>query len=225
MITKRKITDYIGIVANTAQTSHYELSFDGLSEGLRRFLSSKNVDRAFVLRNAGLLCSNASLPGSQLATTETRGNFMGVIEPMVHSRIFTTINLDFYVDKQYKMLKFMEHWMDYVSNGSENSGVTKDQDGYYYRMRYPKDAANGYKCDKIKLVKFDRDYKDSIEYTFYEMFPRNISSVPVQYGSSDTLKMSVEFAYTRYICGKSTSLSRQFGNNENFTSSLLRLLT
>ena len=85
MITKRKITDYIGIVANTAQTSHYELSFDGLSEGLRRFLSSKNVDRAFVLRNAGLLCSNASLPGSQLATTETRGHFMGVIEPMVHS--------------------------------------------------------------------------------------------------------------------------------------------
>ena len=85
MITKRKITDYIGIVANTAQTSHYELSFDGLSEGLRRFLGSKNVDRAFVLRNAGLLCSSASLPGSQLATTETRGNFMGVIEPMVHS--------------------------------------------------------------------------------------------------------------------------------------------
>ena len=99
MVSKRKISDYIGIVADTAQTSHYELSFDGLSGGLSRFLTSKGVDRDFILRNAGLLCSDAVLPGSQLQTQEVDNNFTGVTERFASRRFFLDTNLQFYVDK------------------------------------------------------------------------------------------------------------------------------
>ena len=221
MVSKRKITDFIGLVADTAQTSHYELSFDGLSGGLSRFLTSKGVDKDFILRNAGLLCSNAALPGTTLQTHETDHNFTGVTERFANRRIFVDINLQFYVDKEYKMLKFIEHWIDYITNGSEITGINKDQEGYFYRMRYPRERTDGYKCDRIKLVKFDRDYKNQIEYTFFGAFPRLIDSTPVQYGDSQTLKLSVNFSYERYICGKVTSLSRNIGSNENFLRSLL----
>ena len=221
MVSKRKITDFIGLVADTAQTSHYELSFDGLSGGLSRFLTSKGVDKDFILRNAGLLCSNAALPGTTLQTHETDHNFTGVTERFANRRIFVDINLQFYVDKEYKMLKFIEHWIDYITNGSEITGINKDQEGYFYRMRYPRERTDGYKCDRIKLVKFDRDYKNQIEYTFFGMFPRSLDSTPVQYGDSQTLKISVNFSYERYICGKVTSLSRNIGSNENFLRSLL----
>ena len=207
MVSKRKISDYIGIVADTAQTSHYELSFDGLSGGLSRFLASKGVDKDFILRNAGLLCSDAVLPGSQLQVFgDTYSDFTGVTERFAGQRIFADTNLQFYVDKEYKMLKFMEHWIDYITNGSEITGINKDQEGYFYR---------------IKIVKFDRDYKNQIEYTFFGMFPRSIDSTPVRYGDSQTLKISVLFSYERYICGKVTSLSRSIGSNENFLRSLL----
>jgi hypothetical protein len=222
MVSKRKISDYIGIVADTAQTSHYELSFDGLSGGLSRFLASKGVDKDFILRNAGLLCSDAVLPGSQLQVFgDTYSDFTGVTERFAGQRIFSDTNLQFYVDKEYKMLKFMEHWIDYITNGSEITGINKDQEGYFYRMRYPRERTDGYKCDRIKIVKFDRDYKNQIEYTFFGMFPRIIDSTPVRYGDSQTLKISVLFSYERYICGKVTSLSRSIGSNENFLRSLL----
>jgi hypothetical protein len=192
-----------------------------LSGGLSRFLTSKGVDKDFILRNAGLLCSDAVLPGSQLQTQEVDNNFTGVTERFASRRLFVDTNLQFYVDKEYKMLKFMEHWIDYISNGSEITGINKDQEGYFYRMRYPRERTDGYKCDRIKLVKFDRDYQNQIEYTFFGMFPRNLDSTPVRYGDSQTLKISVNFSYERYICGKVTSLSRSIGSNENFLRSLL----
>ena len=221
MVSKRKITDFIGLVADTAQTSHYELSFDGLSGGLSRFLASKGVDKDFIIRNAGLLCSDAVLPGTTLQTHEVDHNFTGVTERFANRRLFIDINLQFYVDKEYKMLKFMEHWIDYITNGSEITGINKDQEGYFYRMRYPRERTDGYKCDRIKLVKFDRDYQNEIEYTFFGMFPRRLDSTPVRYGDSQTLKISVDFSYERYVCGKVTSLSRNIGSNENFLRSLL----
>ena len=66
-------------------------------------------------------------------------------------------------------------------------------------MTYPRDSVSGYKCDKIDIYKFERDQGSELQYTFYGMFPVNLSSLPVQYGNSDTLRMNVTFSYERYI--------------------------
>ena len=212
----KKIAEIKPILTKVAQTSHYQVFFDGLTSDLFTFLGSKGVNRRFITENAGLLCNQASIPGSSLATTDIFGNFTGVQEKFAHTRIFTELSLDFYVDKDYKMIKFFEHWIDYVATGSEKASpaVRKDNLGYFYRMRYPR-GTSGYKCDKTKIVKFNVDYRSEIEYTFFGLFPINFSSTPVQYGSSDVLRTSVTFSYERYIAGKETSLSFNKKKSEN----------
>ena len=211
-IKKKRISDFTSIIGNVAQTSHYQVFFDGLSGDLLAHLSSKGVNRRFIGENAGLLCSTAILPGSTLATSDIIGNFTGVTEKFVHTRMFDQMSLQFYVDKEYKMIKFIEHWMEYITNGS---GENKSEVGYHYRMKYPREPRSGYKCDKTKIVKFDRDYKNQIEYTFFGMFPLGLSSTAVQYGTSDALKMSVTFNYERYISGRESSISRKTNISEN----------
>tara|TARA_R100000995_G_C3438002_1_gene101855 strand:- start:34 stop:750 length:717 start_codon:yes stop_codon:yes gene_type:complete len=222
MVRPKKIADIKPILTNVAQTSHYQVFFDGLSPDLFKFLGSKGVNKRFITENAGLLCSQASIPGSTLGTTDIFGNFTGVQEKFAHSRIFTELSLEFYVDKDYKMIKLFEHWIDYIASGSEkkqNSSFNKADLGYFYRMRYPR-GDTGYKCDKTKIVKFNVDYRSEIEYTFFGLFPINFSSTSVQYGSSDVLRANITFSYERYIAGKETSLSFNSGKSENLRSAL-----
>jgi hypothetical protein len=98
--------------------------------------------------------------------------------------------------------------MEFISSGS---GESQAQDGYYFRMVYPED----YKCNQTKLVKFDRDYKNSIEYTFYGMFPQSMNSIPVNYGNSEILKTTVTFNVDRYVAGRFDSYSLYRGRDNN----------
>jgi hypothetical protein len=212
----KKISDFKPLFTNLAQSSHYQVYFGGLSKELTSYLGKRGVDSRFIGESAGLLCSSASIPGSSLATADVAGNFMGVAEKFVHTRIFTQLDLEFYVDSEYKMIKFLEHWMEYATSGS---GVSETEDGYFYRMRYPYEDKNrkngGYKCNQTKIVKFDRDYKNEIEYTFIGMFPINLSSTPVSYEGSQALKVSASFNFERYIPGKTSSKSVAQKTNNN----------
>jgi hypothetical protein len=207
----RKISDFKPTLTRLAQTSHYELSFGGLPTPLRQHLNVRGVGYRFITETSGLLCSAAVIPGSSLATADIVGNFMGVSEKMAHTRAFTEIQLEFYVDYQYKTIKFFEHWMEFISSGS---GESQAQDGYYFRMVYPDD----YKCNQTKLIKFDRDYDNAIEYTFYGMFPVSMNSIPVNYGNSEILKATVTFNVDRYIAGRYDSYSLYRGNYGNIES-------
>ena len=95
---------------------------------------------------------------------------MGVTENMAHSRIFTPMQLEFYVDNEYKTMKFLEHWIEFIANGS---GETQSQAGYYHRMEYP----NDYKTYQTRIIKFDRDYQDELEYTSYGLFPSDLGNL------------------------------------------------
>ena len=82
---------------------------------------------------------------------------------MTHATLFTEDKLEFYVDSEYKTLKFLEHWIEFVANGSGEDQSRKD---YYFRMEYPSD----YKTYQTKIIKFDRDYNEEMQYNFYGMF-------------------------------------------------------
>ena len=120
------------------------------------------------------------------------------------------IVMEFYVDSRYDTIKVLEHWMDFISSGSDNE-TNKIRSDYYIRMQYPDD----YKSTETKIIKFDRDYRREIEYTFKGMFPQSLTSIPVSYAGSDVLKVSATFEYDRYIAGKTTSLSLFRMENEN----------
>jgi len=206
--TPKRISDFKPLFTNLAQTSHYQVIFGGLPGLLRSHLARRGVNLQFIGETVGLLCSSTSLPGSSLGTADIVGNYMGVAEKIAHTRLFTQIELEFYIDKEYKTLKFLEHWIEFIANGSEQSPL---REGYYFRMRYPDE----YKTNYTKIIKFDRDYKNSIEYTFIGMFPIALNSIPVNYGTSEILKASATFNFDRYVTGRSDSFSEYNGISNN----------
>jgi len=204
----RRISEIKPIFGNLAQTTHYQVSFGALPRPLQKHLDVRGVDWRFVAENAGLLCSSASLPGSSLGTADIVGDVTGVTEKMAHTRMFTAIDLTFYVDKEYKMIKFLEHWIEFIASGS---GVLNTEKGYFFRMKYPID----YKSDKVQVLKFDRDYRNEIEYNFYGLFPISMYSPTIAYNDSQVLTVTASFNYERYVCGSTRSLDVTYlrGNN------------
>tara|TARA_A100001201_G_scaffold106779_1_gene91327 strand:+ start:336 stop:1106 length:771 start_codon:yes stop_codon:yes gene_type:complete len=220
-VSRKKITDYISTIGRVAQTSHYQVNFSGLNQNitLMNFLNRKGVDTSFISNEAGLLCSSASLPGSSLATANIDGNFQGVQEKMAHSRIYTQLDLEFYVDRDYKMIKLFDCWMDYIAGSAVTEGtepISKASRNYYYRVSFPQ-GPDAYKCDRIEIKKFETDGIPNLRYVFYGMFPVSMTSIPVQYGNSDVLRMNVTFNYERYIKG---SIDEKNRNDDLFMDEL-----
>ena len=208
----RRISDIMPKIQNVALTTDYLVRFTLPPSGLRNHLRRKGIDSRFIGDDVGLLCSGAVLPGSALASQNITGDFQGIVERFAHTRNFTQINFQFYVDTDYKSLKFLEHWIEYISGSSEGDPAS---DTYYFRMRYPSE----YKSNDTRIVKFERDYNRFLEYRFIGLFPLSLNSTRVQYQGSQVLKANVSFSFDRYVCGESSSLARLLGkvfnNNPN----------
>ena len=221
----RRISDFKPLFTNLAQTSHYQLIFGGLPSDLQSYLIKRGVSPFFIGESAGLLCYNASLPASNLTTKTVDGNFTGVSENFAVARTYGEITLDFYVDSNYLMIKFLESWMEFISSGSHNpignqfaGPVHQGESNYFVRMQYPET----YKTSFTKIIKFDRNYEyfKQIEYTFVGLWPVSISPPAVAYNQSDVLKISATFKYDRYIAGRALSLNRFIGNDNNRESTV-----
>ena len=207
----RPISDFLPKFQNVAQTSHYFVKFSLPSTAsgfnlfrrgrdLRSYLRRKGINDRFVAEDAGLLVSDAVLPGSAMAAVNVAGDFQGVIERFAHTRNFTQINLEFYVDNDYTSLKFIEHWMEYITGAISDPA----KDNYHFQLHYPSE----YKSNETRIVKFERDYNRFLEYKFIGLFPLSLNSTRVSYQGSQVLKASAAFSFDRYICGESTSLIR-----------------
>ena len=150
------------------------------------------IRQDWFVRNVGIACYDATLPTSTFATAEVKDNFQGINQQFAHTRFYTDSSFSFYIDKDYRVLLFFEAWMDYISNGAN---VSEDDNRFYRRFRYP----NTYKCDGLQITKFDKNLDKKITYQFKNAFPKSIQSIPVSYGTADLLKVTVTFAYDRYI--------------------------
>ena len=189
-------------------TSHYDV-FIGLPNGF-----DKVMQRAFGYSKAKghqdklhLLCSEASLPGSQLATTEVNNNFTGVTERYAYRRIFDDrLDLTFYVDaKNYLPIRTFEAWIAYITGEQYSTNFVEavppadvKADNYFYRIRYP-DGNNGYRATGLSITKFERNYTQSLKYEFIKSYPLSITSMPVSYNGSDLLRCTVSMTYLRYV--------------------------
>ena len=172
-----------------------------------------------------LNCCEASLPGSQFATSVNDNDHTGVTERRAYRRIFDErINLTFYVDAEdYLPIKYFEVWMNMIS-GEDLASADIKSNSYNYRFRYPDD----YVSDNLTVLKFEKDIitqkrrsnplEDiiniiagtdfgttqnittgrSIQYQFFRAFPIAVNSMPVSYEASQLLKCTVSMAYTRY---------------------------
>ena len=141
-----------------------------------------------------LSCTEASLPGSSLITNEINDDFTGTTERPAYRRQYDDrIDFTFYVDNDYKIINFFERWISYCIG--EDSQTDLDARNYFYRANFP----NNYQSDSVYITKFERDYTTALEYKFIRAYPISIASMPVSYDSSQLLKCTVSFTYTRYV--------------------------
>ena len=203
-----RISDIMPKLQNVAQTSKYLVKFALPPSDLKTHLRRKGINDRFIAEDVGLLCYDAVLPGSAMASKNTAGDYQGVVERFAHTRNFTQINFEFYVDNEYKSLRFLEHWMEYISGASPKD---PSGDAYYFRMQYPDD----YKSNDTRIVKFEKNHFQFLEYRFVGLFPLSLNSTKVSYQSSSVLKATASFSYDRYVCGESSSLARALGLDLN----------
>jgi len=198
-----------------ALTSHFivDIPFPkyGTSEGgFGQYLISNGVK--YDGEKLRLLCSEATLPGSSLATHENNSDFTGVTEKFAYRRLYDDrIDFTFYVDADnYLPILFFESWIKYIVGESVSPGagrLSSKNSNYFYRVRYPElyTAAEG-----LKITKFERTSKNkksanhegnTLIYNFVNSYPISITSMPVSYDASSLLKCTVSFSYIRYYVG------------------------
>ena len=187
-----KVSDVKANLLRPATTSHFEVEIP-IPTGIS---SRWNTGKKGKLQ---LMCSETSLPGSNLATFEINNDRTGVTEKHVHRRIFDDrIDLTFYVDGGlYSPIRFFEDWMALITNNGATDSELQDS-SYNYRMRYPKD----YMAEQGLIVrKFEKEktFGNLLEYEFVNAFPLAINSMPVSYDTSSLLKCTVSMSYIRYV--------------------------
>jgi len=124
----KKISQIKPTLSNLSVSSHFAVTFAGLSGGLMTHLKTKGILDRYIADDLSLLCYRASLPGSAHATTNIIGNYQGLAEKMAHTRTFTQMSMEFYVDNKYRSLKFLEHWLEFMSGGSRLDGADPTRD-------------------------------------------------------------------------------------------------
>ena len=199
---------------NLAQTSVYQVKLSPPAD-VQSFLSQEGRNFSYLLNGESieLLCSDTNLPGSSLATHDVTNDYPGVTEKFAYRRIYDeTIDFTFYVDSDYKVIEFLDGWINYITG----QGTTFSNDQYvdrtkYYRMNY----SNLYKTDGLYITKFEKDTSNSMTYQFIGAFPINIVSMPVSYEASSILKCTASFSYIRYIRTRSGVSYAQTPKNQN----------
>ena len=183
---------------NLAQTSVYQVKLQPPTD-VQNFLSQEGRNFSYLLNGESieLLCSDTNLPGSSLATHDVTNDYPGVTEKFAYRRIYDeTIDFTFYVDSDYKVIEFLDGWINYITGqGTTFANADYVDRTKYYRMNY----SNLYKTDGLYITKFEKDNRNSMTYQFIGAFPVNIVSMPVSYEASSILKCTVSFSYIRYI--------------------------
>ena len=212
-----------------ALTSHYGVTI-GIPEALRKFLPNAGGDQ----EKLNLSCSEAVLPGSNLATMQINNNFTGVTERHAYRRVFDDrVNFTFYVNADnYLPIRFFEAWKSYIMNedtanpfltggpASLDSLPSPKDKNYNYRVRYPDEPESGYTATGLTITKFERDYprRNILTYEFIKSYPISVSSMPVSYDTSGLLKCTVSMTYLRYVVAQTEQFSTE-GKPEKPTSS------
>lgn len=186
-ISKIGVSKLKSTLLKPALTSNYICEFTSPSsvESLTGFVKPSN-------ELITLSCSEASLPGSSVATMDITNDYHGVTEKHGYRRMYDDrADFQFYVDSDYKIIGYFESWIAYITGDNER----RLGSNYTYRVQYPKDYRTNF-----LITKFERNLEGKyLRYEFIDAFPSSINSMPISYDASQLLKVSVSLSYSRYV--------------------------
>ena len=151
-VTLPGVLDMIGKLSVTSQfklSLHLTRTAGPKTAGLIDHLDKAGIlEKDVDVISYDFLCSDASLPGLSLNTFQEMGSHQGSIEKFPTVRIFPQMDVTFYVDSEFKVIRLFEEWMNYINplynftgqaipspQGLGNYTMTSD----FFRLRYPEE--------------------------------------------------------------------------------------
>ena len=123
-----------------------------------------------VLQKSRFLVKAAALPASTIANIDIP--FRGRILKVAGDRTFETWTITVINDVDFAIRSAMEKWMNSINKMTDGTGLTNPVD-------YQKDAV---------VKQFDRDGSVLRSYKFWDIFPTNISTIDLNYETTDTIQ-------------------------------------
>ena len=151
-------------------------------------------------------CEEAQLPNVNTATGTQNGLYVGLGSmDYVHTRIFTELALTFTLDANMTALKFMNAWYGFMigdtplqASANTDEALPYKPDNRNNRIRYKDDYAAKMYITKTESGPESTTQRKPIVYVLENCYPYAIDAVPLQFGSTQLSRCSVQFKYQRH---------------------------
>ncbi len=173
-----------GFVANTVGGSHRSL---------------RDVNESMLF-----LCDEAQLPNINTATGTQNGVLTGIGSvDYPHTRIYTEIQLTFMLDANLSLLKYFNEWYSQIFKDDDGGSIHSDvrfisPKNRATRVQYRSAYATEIKITKAEPGPYGADQRKPITYILENAWPYSIDAVPLQFGSSQLTRLTVNFKYERH---------------------------
>tara|TARA_B100001250_G_C19813028_1_gene796733 strand:+ start:3845 stop:4807 length:963 start_codon:yes stop_codon:yes gene_type:complete len=129
---------------------------------LSAWLTSAGVFRQSSPERYNFLCSDASLPGTNLSSFEETGARQGVTEFFANNRAYVDLNLKFYLSSDYQVLKVFQEWINFINPIYAANGGMRNRAGN------PKGYGHQAELNGFKRFRYPNSYKRTIMVTKFE---------------------------------------------------------
>ena len=149
------------------------------------------------------LCDEAQLPNINTATGTQNGVLTGIGSvDYPHTKIYTEIQLTFMLDANLSLLKYFNEWYSKIfkdDGGSIHSNeLSISPKNRATRLQYRSAYAHEIKITKAEPGPQGADQRKPITYILENAWPYSIDAVPLQFGSSQLTRLTVNFKYERH---------------------------
>lgn len=212
MSTLRTISDFkSNLIGGGARPNLFEVTIPSLPGAATAAGATWGSDEQ---ETFNFLCKAAQLPASNIASIDVpfRGRSFKVAgDRTVDNWTVTIIN-----DENFLIRTAMEYWMNGIAKLDNNTGATNP--GEYMTNAYVSQLGRGYDQGRHSTQNSNSAGNTSVDplrvYTFFDIFPINISTIDLSYDSTDTIEeYTVEFSVNNISVGNTpTGLSDQTGS-------------
>jgi hypothetical protein len=222
MSTLRTITNFKSRLAGGgARPNLFEVSIPAFPEAVRRS-SPGNPWRTGPkgqATNFNFLCKSAALPASNIAPIDVP--FRGRILKVAGDRTFDTWTVTVINDEDFQLRTAFEYWMNAISKLDNNTGATNPASYMTNAVVHQLGRGADRKAESVRNsdIPGGTGIRALRIYTFYDIFPTNISQIDLSYDSSDTIEeFTVEFQVQYWVAGT----AQRAGGGRDQTGAVIR---
>ena len=134
------------------------------------------------LKNLLLFCDQAQLPGLTLNATPIR--IFGEVRETPTEYNYEPVTLSFYIDRKMHLKAWFDDWIKMIQNGGQRTFRYYDE----------------YICPQMQILVQDTKDRTTYQVNLYEVWPKSIGAIQMDYSSRDIMKLSVtlQYKYWRY---------------------------